>query len=383
MSYERKFQSMIDSYQFTVNVAHYSRLMKIIKHVSALYPYAGTRADGFETHHIIPRSWGGSNDYCNLVHIPYRLHFLIHRLMAKVFFFDKSMVTAFYFMSNVDKNKISSKEYSDLRSRYIEHLKAAHISGSIVSMFQGHVPVRYADGLFGLVQKEDYTITSLEYKHVATGRLRPQYEIDAAKEAFSSGKRVSGRKGKVMAKHNETETHHLVAQSEFATSNVLVGISKGNIISEKHREAISKFMAAIPRTKAQKDSARRLMVIQCNTRISCDCCGKSFNSGNYKKHTDNITVKGRKLTEEQKNNQRLTIKQKNIKLGTVKSIYTVEIDSKFYAIYDILEAARKFGTSLPTFRKKTRPTEVGSHRNRTVLRLYTEVNLKDLEIFED
>ncbi len=37
-----------------------------------------------ERHHIVPRSWGGSDDAKNLVELTYREHFLVHWLLTKI-----------------------------------------------------------------------------------------------------------------------------------------------------------------------------------------------------------------------------------------------------------------------------------------------------------
>jgi hypothetical protein len=39
----------------------------------------------FETHHIVPRSLGGSDDPRNLVDLTYREHFLVHWLLTKIY----------------------------------------------------------------------------------------------------------------------------------------------------------------------------------------------------------------------------------------------------------------------------------------------------------
>lgn len=45
-----------------------------------------------EVHHIIPKSWGGTNDKNNLITFPYRAHVIAHQLLAKTQ--DKSMCIA-------------------------------------------------------------------------------------------------------------------------------------------------------------------------------------------------------------------------------------------------------------------------------------------------
>jgi hypothetical protein len=38
-----------------------------------------------EKHHILPKSLGGTNHKSNLVNLPYRYHFICHKLLAKIY----------------------------------------------------------------------------------------------------------------------------------------------------------------------------------------------------------------------------------------------------------------------------------------------------------
>ena len=48
----------------------------------------------FETHHIVPKSWGGTNSKHNLIKLPIKWHIVAHQLLARTQ--DKSMMIAFH-----------------------------------------------------------------------------------------------------------------------------------------------------------------------------------------------------------------------------------------------------------------------------------------------
>lgn len=53
----------------------------------------------YETHHIIPKCMGGSNDNSNLVKLTYREHFVVHWLLHKIHPNNSSLQFAFRFMA--------------------------------------------------------------------------------------------------------------------------------------------------------------------------------------------------------------------------------------------------------------------------------------------
>ena len=48
----------------------------------------------FETHHIVPKSWGGTNNKHNLIKLPIKWHIVAHQLLARTQ--DKPMMIAFH-----------------------------------------------------------------------------------------------------------------------------------------------------------------------------------------------------------------------------------------------------------------------------------------------
>lgn len=72
---------------------------------------------GYEGHHIIPRSMGGSDNQENIVFVPSRVHFILHILLFKIYR-NKEMACAFMLMSNF--YRYNSKDYSRLKEIAIE-----------------------------------------------------------------------------------------------------------------------------------------------------------------------------------------------------------------------------------------------------------------------
>lgn len=70
---------------------------------------------GFETHHILPRSIGGTDEQDNLVKLTYRRHFIAHWLLTKMYTgrAKSAMHLAFHLMMNRNKSflKLHGNEF--------------------------------------------------------------------------------------------------------------------------------------------------------------------------------------------------------------------------------------------------------------------------------
>ena len=75
-----------------------------------------------ETHHIIMRSIGGTNDQTNLVNLTLREHYVMHELLVKVYQgtqYEQTAICAWNGMSRkMPKKTKSSRLYAKFRSRY-------------------------------------------------------------------------------------------------------------------------------------------------------------------------------------------------------------------------------------------------------------------------
>lgn len=80
------------------------------------------RPEGYvEVHHIVPRSFGGTDDPTNLVAMTAREHFIAHRLLAKMYP-ESGMVHAVYKMvcanQTTKRYKVTSRVYELLRTEH-------------------------------------------------------------------------------------------------------------------------------------------------------------------------------------------------------------------------------------------------------------------------
>ena len=91
-----------------------------------------------ETHHIIPRSFGGSNDKENLVRLSAREHYIAHALLWRMKFTNEyatkmayafcTFMYGFKFKEHTEKYKISSRMYETFKKQY-SILQSKEMSG--------------------------------------------------------------------------------------------------------------------------------------------------------------------------------------------------------------------------------------------------------------
>lgn len=88
--------------------------------------------DGYkETHHIIPRCLGGTDDPSNLVDLTPEEHYLAHQLLVKIHFNNGKLLYAAVMMCS---NRINNKLYGWLRRRLAE-VQSEAMAGSGNTMF--------------------------------------------------------------------------------------------------------------------------------------------------------------------------------------------------------------------------------------------------------
>lgn len=315
-----------------INLHNHRRLVKILIFLTEKYPYNKIKKNDYEIHHIVPRSWGGSNLKDNLINIPYKFHFVLHKLLFKAFPSDISMAYAYYMMANCNRKWIdekqsikSSKEYSLLKYMVSENAKAE----------------------------------------------------------FRDGIRISYRKNKVLAKNIITDEIKLIDKNIFYSSEEWVGLSKGKTISNDQKSKISAYNKTHIKSDKQKASATVMMNNLCKNTIICECCGRAFNHGNYYHHKFGSPTKGLKYSDESK--RKISEKRKySIKsTGSLRKIIVFSINNEKFISYDMKKTISKIGISLPTFRKRFQPKQVGIHRNRNILKLIDGFDINSFKIYED
>lgn len=77
--------------------------------------------DGYkESHHILPRSLGGSDDPTNLVDLTAREHYLVHWLLHRANPSNSKLAYAFWRMSTTKRTRVSSRAYQEAKLAFIE-----------------------------------------------------------------------------------------------------------------------------------------------------------------------------------------------------------------------------------------------------------------------
>lgn len=99
-----------------------------------------------ETHHILPRSLGGSDDKCNITKLTAREHFICHWLLTKIYKEGEShwkMVNALRIMRAENKNQtrytttITARVYENLKEEYAK-LQSIKFSGKYNGFYGKH-----------------------------------------------------------------------------------------------------------------------------------------------------------------------------------------------------------------------------------------------------
>jgi FtsZ-interacting cell division protein YlmF len=99
------------------NSFYLKRYEKLINHCTS----NPTISEDYETHHIIPKCLGGSDDENNLIKLSTRHHFLAHWMLWKAYM-TFGLAKAFFLMSVLNKNhlgrkrRINSRTYALLKS---------------------------------------------------------------------------------------------------------------------------------------------------------------------------------------------------------------------------------------------------------------------------
>ena len=88
------------------------------------------KEDGYDLHHILPKSIGGKDCKSNLVKLTYREHYIAHRLLVKMFVGKKRMKMSFalYSLRHFRNNHrratgLNARQYEYCRNQYLKTTK--------------------------------------------------------------------------------------------------------------------------------------------------------------------------------------------------------------------------------------------------------------------
>jgi hypothetical protein len=105
---------------------HYQTIYDII--ISNAQYRPKKKAIGYDLHHVIPKSCGGTNDKSNLVSLTYREHYICHMILVKLYEDTQhkhKMAHALWRLSLDGRNR--ARTYAYARLKHIETLKARRI----------------------------------------------------------------------------------------------------------------------------------------------------------------------------------------------------------------------------------------------------------------
>jgi hypothetical protein len=138
---------------------------------------------GYEIHHIVPRSCGGSDNDSNLVKFTYKEHFLAHKLLVKIYRGTNhhyKMTTALWCMAKLtDKlhKMITSREFSYIRKLYynngFQELRKQNSCGDLLIKDRVHPYIN-----FTLIHMLSKKVNNIYSKKLCSSRFNYEYLLE-------------------------------------------------------------------------------------------------------------------------------------------------------------------------------------------------------------
>ena len=152
-----------------------------------------TDTDYYETHHIIPKGLGGTDDKDNLVNLTYRQHFVAHWLLFRIYPDNKQIAAAFHisaFGTNCRNTRKkhqgympSSRAIAEARIAKVVHNKGNKHSPETIKKMQDTWAKKLAEGYvwpkIGTSPSEE---TRAKQSKSKIGKSRSQETIDKISE---------------------------------------------------------------------------------------------------------------------------------------------------------------------------------------------------------
>lgn len=214
--------------------------------------------DGYyETHHIVPRAEGGSDDKTNLVNLTARQHYIAHLLLAKIYN-DVKMYSALVYMrcgnKFVKRNfKFNSRLYEKMREEFAKKVSNSrkgkhHYNNGKISVYCADCPNGFVPG------RMPYSEEAL-----ANMKLGSQSEKQKAAARANFQKAAAMNKGKTFSE----EHRRRIGESVKGEKNGMYG----KHLSEETKQKMSKALKGRPkspatRAKMKANCANKSPVIQ-------------------------------------------------------------------------------------------------------------------------
>jgi hypothetical protein len=218
-----------------------------------------TTTEYTETHHILPRSLGGTDDKSNLTKLTAREHFICHWLLIKIYPAGEEhwkMLNAFRMMRAENprqqryKAKITSRVYANLKEEY-SILQSKKVSGENNPNF----------GKRWTQEQKDAQSKKI------TGRIQPQSEKE---------KQIEASTGRTRAPFSKEWKEKLSAASS-GINNSRYGVE----VSEETRKKIGDKLRGRKQTEEEKRLRGLSNVGKTRTKKQCPHCHQSVAVNGY------------------------------------------------------------------------------------------------------
>lgn len=176
-----------------------------------------------ETHHIVPRCAGGSNESSNLVDLPPRIHYFCHYLLTKIDLYQNvrnKIIYAFWAMSNQTSKrynnlKITSRMYAYAKTMYIGTMVGRSLSEDTKSKISQSHKSLWTD------EKRKEKSKSMLELYETNPEIREK--LSEARKLFY----VSGGVNPNQGKHHSLEVRRIISDK-----------NKGKVLSSDHVGAL-------------------------------------------------------------------------------------------------------------------------------------------------
>lgn len=222
--------------------------------------------DGYtESHHIIPKSMGGTNDKYNLVKLTAREHFICHLLLVKFVTgtFKRNMAFALNAMSN-----LSNKN----QDRYTPISKLYAISRKLYSEEQSKYMSSNRNPMYGKTHTEEARLKMSKIHKGKTPANKGKSHTEEAKMKIS--KATSGANNPMYGKNHTEETKAKLSKAKLGKQNIKL---QGKPKSESHRKKLSEANTGKLFTEERKLKLKQI------PKISCIYCGKLTSPSMHKR----------------------------------------------------------------------------------------------------
>lgn len=161
-----------------------------------------------ETHHILPKSLGGSDEKSNLVNLTAREHYLAHALLTKMTVGKdhRSMMWALHRMIHGNMVALSSRQYDSFRVSWSRYLKENHHSKRIDGWNQ-KMSDQVTRDWEGNIERRQYFSDTLKETHKRQKKNNPEKYYDTQKKNAALGGQAAKEKISIMREYKGKEYH--------------------------------------------------------------------------------------------------------------------------------------------------------------------------------